>query len=115
MSTNPVYDFRGQVALVTGASSGTGLATAEAFADAGAAVVLADINADPLRAATDALTVAGHKAIGVTCDVADEAQVAAMVERTVAAFGRLDMAFNNAGIVGFTGDLAEETAESFDP
>jgi NAD(P)-dependent dehydrogenase (short-subunit alcohol dehydrogenase family) len=52
--------------------------------------------------------------MGVTCDVADEAQAAAMVEQTVATYGRLDMAFNNAGIVGFTGYLAEETAESFD-
>ena len=111
---NPVYDFTGQVALVTGASSGIGLAAAQAFAEAGAAVVLADINTDALDAATDALTAAGHQAIGVTCDVADEAQAAAMVERTVATYGRLDMAFNNAGIVGFTGDLAEESAESFD-
>ena len=52
--------------------------------------------------------------MGVTCDVADEAQAVAMVERTVATYGRLDMAFNNAGIVGFTGDLADESAESFD-
>jgi NAD(P)-dependent dehydrogenase (short-subunit alcohol dehydrogenase family) len=46
--------------------------------------------------------------------VADEVQATAMVEQTVATYGRLDMAFNNAGIAGFTGDLAEETAESFD-
>jgi NAD(P)-dependent dehydrogenase (short-subunit alcohol dehydrogenase family) len=46
--------------------------------------------------------------------VADEAQAAAMIERAVATFGRLDMAFNNAGIVGYTGDLADESAESFD-
>ena len=111
---NPVYDFKGQVALVTGASSGIGLATAKAFAEAGAAVVLADINEEALRTATDELTSAGHRAIGVICDVADEAQAAAMVERSVATFGRLDMAFNNAGIVGFTGDLADESAESFD-
>jgi NAD(P)-dependent dehydrogenase (short-subunit alcohol dehydrogenase family) len=111
---NPSYDFQGQVALVTGASSGIGLATAKAFAEAGAAVVLADINEDALRTATDELTSAGHQAIGVRCDVADEAQAAAMVEHTVATYGRLDMAFNNAGIVGFTGDLADESAESFD-
>jgi NAD(P)-dependent dehydrogenase (short-subunit alcohol dehydrogenase family) len=111
---NPVYDFKGRVALVTGASSGIGLATAKGFAEAGAAVVLADINEDALGTATDELTSAGHQAIGVVCDVADEAQAAAMVERSVATFGRLDMAFNNAGIVGFTGDLADESAESFD-
>jgi NAD(P)-dependent dehydrogenase (short-subunit alcohol dehydrogenase family) len=111
---NPTYDFAGQVALVTGGSSGMGLDTARAFAAAGAAVVLADINEHALRAATDQLTATGHQALGVTCDVADEAQVAAMLERTVEAFGRLDMAFNNAGIVGYTGDLADEPAESFD-
>jgi NAD(P)-dependent dehydrogenase (short-subunit alcohol dehydrogenase family) len=111
---NPVYDFTGQVALVTGASSGIGLAAARAFAEAGAAVVLADINTNALNAVTAELTSPGHRAIGVSCDVADEGQVAAMVERTVATYGRLDMAFNNAGVVGFTGDLAEESAESFD-
>jgi NAD(P)-dependent dehydrogenase (short-subunit alcohol dehydrogenase family) len=111
---NPAYDFAGQVALVTGASSGIGLAAAKAFAASSAAVVLADINTDALDAVTAELTSAGHQAIGITCDVADEAQAAAMVERTVATYGRLDMAFNNAGIVGFTGDLADEAAESFD-
>ena len=111
---NPTYDFKGQVALVTGASSGMGLATAQAFAGAGAAVVLADINEEALRAATDGLTSAGHRAIGVTCDVADELQVAAMVERAVATFGRLDMAFNNAGIQVPPSDAADEPAENFD-
>ena len=89
-------------ALVTGAASGIGQAIAQGFATFGAAAVLADSDEDALLAATKELTAAGNRAIGVTCDVADEAQVAAMVERTVAAFGRLDMAFNNAGIVGIT-------------
>jgi NAD(P)-dependent dehydrogenase (short-subunit alcohol dehydrogenase family) len=111
---NPIYDFRGQVALVTGASSGMGLATARAFAEAGVAVVLADINDEALRTATDELTSAGHQAIGVTCDVSDEAQVAAMVERAGASFGRLDMAFNNAGIQVPPSDAADEPAEHFD-
>ena len=61
MSTNPTYDFTGQVAFVTGAGSGMGLATARAFAQAGASVVLADINTDQLQAATDNLTGAGHQ------------------------------------------------------
>src|SRR5437868_4094259 len=111
---NPVYDFRGQVALVTGASAGMGLATARAFAEAGAAVVLADINETALRTATDELKLAGHQAMGVTCDVSDEALAAAMVERTVASFGRLDMAFNNAGIQVPPSDAADEPAEHFD-
>jgi NAD(P)-dependent dehydrogenase (short-subunit alcohol dehydrogenase family) len=111
---NPIYDFRGQVALVTGASSGMGLATARAFAEAGAAVLLADINDKALRTATDELTSAGHQAIGVTCDVSDEAQVAAMVKRAGASFGRLDMAFNNAGIQVPPSDAADEPAEHFD-
>jgi NAD(P)-dependent dehydrogenase (short-subunit alcohol dehydrogenase family) len=111
---NPTYDFQGQVALVTGASSGMGLATAQAFAQAGAAVVLADVNETALQDATRDLTAAGHEAIGVTCDVSDEDQVVAMIERAVAQFGRLDMAFNNAGIQAPPTDAADEPAELFD-
>jgi NAD(P)-dependent dehydrogenase (short-subunit alcohol dehydrogenase family) len=111
---NPTYDFRSQVALVTGGSSGMGRDTVDAFAAAGAAVVLADVDEDALRAATDRLTAAGHRALGVVCDVADEAQVAALVDRTVDTFGRLDMAFNNAGIMIPPSDAADEPAERFD-
>jgi NAD(P)-dependent dehydrogenase (short-subunit alcohol dehydrogenase family) len=111
---NPAYDFAGQVALVTGASSGMGLATAQAFAEAGASVVLADIDENALRAATDGLTTAGQTALGVTCDVSDEDQVAALVDRTVATFGRLDLAFNNAGIMIPPSDAADEPADNFD-
>ena len=111
---NPTYDFTGQVALVTGASSGMGLTTARAFAAAGASVVLADVDGAALASAVDALTSAGSQAIGVTCDVSNEAQVEAMVQRAVETFGRLDMAFNNAGVQAPPTDLADEPAELFD-
>jgi len=108
------YNFEGQVALVTGAASGMGLDTARAFARAGAAVTLADVSEDALRQAVDEINSAGGKAIGVRCDIADEAQVAAMVERTVAAFGRLDAAYNNAGIQVPASDVADQSAEDYD-
>ena len=92
------YDFTGQVALVTGAASGMGLATARGFAHSGASVTLADLGGEALEKAVEEIRAAGGKATGVACDVTDEADVAAMVERTVAEFGRLDAAFNNAGI-----------------
>ncbi|GAB3066675.1 glucose 1-dehydrogenase [Micromonospora schwarzwaldensis] len=111
---NPTYDFTGQVALVTGASSGMGLATAQAFAHAGASVVLADINDAALQTATAQLRAGGHEALGIRCDVSDEAQVAALIDQTVAAYGRLDMAFNNAGIQAPPSDAADEPADTFD-
>jgi NAD(P)-dependent dehydrogenase (short-subunit alcohol dehydrogenase family) len=111
---NPTYDFSDQVALVTGAAAGMGLDTARAFAAAGAAVVLADVDREALDRATDELAAAGHRALGVTCDVADEDQVAALIDRTIGEFGRLDMAFNNAGIVLPLADAADEPAEAFD-
>jgi len=72
---NPTYDFTGQVALVTGASSGMRLAAARAFAEAGAAVVLADVRGEAAGAAARDLAAAGHKASAVQCDVSDDAQV----------------------------------------
>ena len=74
------YDFTGQVALVTGASSGLGLTTARAFADAGAAIVLVAHHEPDLLAASDELQAAGHEALAVTCDVSDEEQVAEAVD-----------------------------------
>jgi NAD(P)-dependent dehydrogenase (short-subunit alcohol dehydrogenase family) len=111
---NPTYDFTGKVALVTGASSGMGLATAQAFAESGAAVVLADINDESLQVATAGLRSHGRQVLGIRCDVSDEHQVAALVDRTVASYGRLDMAFNNAGIQAPPSDAADEPAETFD-
>ncbi|GJE52723.1 2,5-dichloro-2,5-cyclohexadiene-1,4-diol dehydrogenase [Methylobacterium tardum] len=111
---NPTYDFKGKVALVTGAAAGMGLATATAFAEAGAAVVLADFKEDAVTAAAQRLVAAGHKAIAVRCDVSDDVQVAALVERTIAEFGRLDATFNNAGVMARIAPTAESSPEDWE-
>jgi NAD(P)-dependent dehydrogenase (short-subunit alcohol dehydrogenase family) len=110
---NPL-DYRGRVALITGAASGMGLATAHAFAEAGASVVLADFREDTVRAEVEHLISKGHKALAVCCDVSDDTQVAAMVERAVAEFGRLDAAFNNAGVMAKIAPTADSTREEWD-
>ena len=110
---NPL-DFSCKVALITGAAAGMGLATAQAFADAGAAVVLADFNENAVNAAAQKLASAGHKALAVRCDVSDDAQVAALVQRTVAEFGRLDAAFNNAGVMAHIAPTADSSREDWD-
>ena len=111
---NPTYDFSNQVALVTGGASGMGLATAQAFARSGAAVAIVDRDAGKVDAVVSALQAEGRRAIGIVCDVADEAQAKAAVERTVAEFGRLDMAYNNAGILGPMCEMSEETLEGYE-
>jgi len=108
------FSFENRVALVTGAASGMGLATAKAFAEAGAAVVLADFREEAVKAEAERLIAAGHKAIAIRCDVSDEAQVAAMVNRTVADFGRLDAAFNNAGVMARIAPTADSTYEEWE-
>src|SRR6059058_4886046 len=106
--------FQNKVSLVTGAASGMGLATAKAFAEAGAAVALADVNENAVRSEAEKLAAAGHKAIGIRCNVADEAEVAAMIAQTVSTFGRLDAAFNNAGIQSPAVETADVSADVFD-
>lgn len=106
--------FDSKVALVTGAGSGIGLATAKAFAEAGASVALADVHENPIRSAAEELVSAGHKAIAIRCDVTDEAQVAAMIGQTVSIFGRLDAAFNNAGVQSPAVETADASGEEFD-
>jgi NAD(P)-dependent dehydrogenase (short-subunit alcohol dehydrogenase family) len=105
-----IYDFKGQVALVTGAAMGMGLATARAFAQSGASVVLADCDGNLATKEAAKIVEDGGVAIAVSCDVTDEAQVAAAIDRAVAEYGRLDMAFNNAGIQVPPSDAADESA-----
>lgn len=106
--------FENQVALVTGAASGMGLAAAQAFAESGAAVVLADYRADVVKAEAEKLVAAGKKAIAVCCDVSDDQQIEAMVDRTVSEFGRLDVAFNNAGIMPSVAPIAKASNQEWE-
>ena len=98
--------FENNVAVVTGAGSGIGLATAS--------VVLADWNEESVRSAAKDLAAHGHKALPIRCDVANDAEVEAMVAQTVATFGRLDAAYNNAGVQNVLAETADAPREDFD-
>jgi NAD(P)-dependent dehydrogenase (short-subunit alcohol dehydrogenase family) len=106
--------FENKVALVTGAGSGLGLATATAFAESGAAVVLADWNDASVRSAAEKLKAEGYQALAVRCDVSDDAQVESTVHQTIKAFGRLDVAYNNAGVQNLLAETADATREDYD-
>jgi NAD(P)-dependent dehydrogenase (short-subunit alcohol dehydrogenase family) len=108
-----------KIALVTGGASGIGRATALAMAREGARIAVADRSEDDAAATVALINAAGGQAIAIGGDVASETDVAAMVARTVSAFGRLDCAFNNAGVapaaVGPGGQRSHELSrESFD-
>lgn len=105
----------GKVALVTGAASGIGRATALAFGRSGASVVVADLDEDGARATVDQIERAGARALFVRTDVSKEAQCANLVAAATGAFSRLDIAFNNAGIMTSYGEkLHESTEEDWD-
>lgn len=89
---------QGDIVLVTGAGSGIGLEISKAFAEAGAKVVVTDVRAEAAEEAAAAIRAVGHEAVGMTLNVTDEAQVAAVLKQTVEQFGRLDVLINNAGL-----------------
>ena len=90
--------LQGKVALVTGGAGGIGRATALAFVREGAKVAVVDINIVAAQAVADEIVAAGGEAIAIATDISRSEQVAAMVEKVVAHFGRLDIAFNNAAL-----------------
>jgi NAD(P)-dependent dehydrogenase (short-subunit alcohol dehydrogenase family) len=106
--------FRGQVAIVTGAATGIGRATALAFGQEGAAVVLADVNDPAGRETERAVREGGGAALYVTTDVAQAAHWTRLVDATLRQFGRVDVLFNNAGIGGGLAATADYAEEAFD-
>lgn len=108
---DPVGQLDGRVAVITGAASGMGLATAERFVAEGASVVIADFNAETGNAAADRL---GEHCRFTKCDVAVEDDVAAAIALATDAFGRLDIVFNNAGVGGAFGPITEIEVDHWD-
>ena len=109
-----MFGFRGKVALVTGGSAGIGLATAIAFAREGADVVIASRNEDRGEHAARLIKESGGDAMFVKADVSSAKDVEALIKTVVDAYGRLDVAFNNAGVSGALLPLADQTERDFD-
>jgi len=107
-------DLSGAVAMVTGGGSGIGRASALAFARAGAKVAVADLLADRAEAVVDEIRRAGGDALPVTCDLRRPQHAAGLADQVVQAYGRLDCAFNNAGVGGPIQPLDEYPDEAWD-
>lgn len=108
------HRFTGKVAFVTGAASGIGRATAVAFAAEGARVAILDRTETSLRETATAVGNAGGEVLTLACDVSKPEDVEAAVARTVERFGRLDIAFNNAGVENKAAPVAEIELEEWD-
>ena len=108
------HDFTGKVAFMTGATSGIGRATALAFAKAGAAVTVADVSEEGNLETARLIEEAGGRVLAVRCDVSKSEDVKAALDRTIQTFGKLDFAFNNAGIEQPVAPVSEIEDEDFD-
>jgi len=103
-----------RVALITGGAGGIGVAVARRFVEAGAKVALADLRADAAEEAAAQLNANDHQALGLGGDVSNAADAAALIQRTLDEFGRIDILINNAGIMGRTAPLWELSDEDWD-
>ncbi len=109
-----LFDLAGKTVIVTGSSRGIGRAIAEEMARAGARVVISGRKAEPCEAVASAIKAAGGEALAIPCNVGDKQQVKALVDKTRAAFGRIDCLVLNAATNPYYGPLAEITDEVFD-
>ena len=114
MTANQNGSFAGKVAFVTGAANGIGRAAALAFAREGASVVVADVSEQDNQETARMIEEAGGRALAIRCDVTRVEDVKAALDKAVEAFGRLDFAFNNAGVEQATAALADITEEEWD-
>ena len=112
MAAHQRESFAGRAAFVTGAANGIGRATAPAFAREGASVIVADLAERGIQETARLVEQAGGRALAVRCDVTRPEDVKAALDKTVEAFGRLDFAFNNAGIEQPVGPMAEIAEKS---
>lgn len=106
--------FQGAVALITGAAGGFGLATAKAFANAEASVILVDRNQPLLDAAVESLRESGHRATGLFCDVSDAVQVKELFSQAISEHGRIDAALNNAGVNSRAASFLQTADDEYD-
>ncbi|MBB5399450.1 MULTISPECIES: SDR family oxidoreductase [Paraburkholderia] len=114
MTTHRKWNYEGKVAFVTGAANGIGQTTALAFAQEGADVVVVDLSEDGAKATARMIEEQGGRALAVRCDVSNPEDVQVALAATIEKFGRLDFAFNNAGIeqpLAYTADVSVETFE----
>ena len=108
------FDLQGKSVLITGASSGMGKAAALAFAREGARLVLAARRVGEGEGVAQAARALGAEAVFVRADVTEEADIRRVIDEAIRRYGRLDVAFNNAGIEGLAAPLGEQTADNYD-
>lgn len=114
MQTNVKYNFQDKVVFITGASAGIGKETAIEFGQSGAQVVIADVNLDGGQGTAHLIKESGGKAHFIKCDVSIAGDVQVAIDQTISMFGKIDFAFNNAGVEGVSSKTADCTEKNWD-